>query len=181
MPVLLVSDHPTPQAEEKAPVASRLAALATSAGGIYGLIVVSGVIAVSRNLTASSAEALLGVAAALLVIFAAHTYAAALAHLAESARGERSLLEALRHGILDSTGMLLVGVIPIAVLSLGVIGILAPTDAVWLALMVDVLLLGILGWAVTAARVRGMWARLGGALVTTAFGAVIIALKALIH
>ena len=58
---------------------------------------------------------------------------------------------------------------------------LRPVDAVWLALLTDVILLGLLGWGITAARLRSAWARFGGALVAASFGGLIIALKALIH
>lgn len=50
----------------------RLLEVSSSAGGIYGLIVVSGVIVVTRNLTGSSWEALLAIVGTLLVFFAAH-------------------------------------------------------------------------------------------------------------
>lgn len=152
--------------------------LVSSAGGIYGLIVVSGVIVVTRNLTGSSWEALLAVVGTLLVFFAAHAYAAT---LAEMSHHRLSFPAALRAGIGESLGMLVIGFIPVLVLLLGVLGVLQPVDAVWLALLIDVLLLGFLGWAVTAARLRSPWARLGGAMITAAFGGLIIALKALIH
>ncbi|WP_336624961.1 MULTISPECIES: hypothetical protein [unclassified Microbacterium] len=152
--------------------------LVSSAGGIYGLIVVSGVIVVTRNLTGSSWEALLAVVGTLLVFFAAHAYAAT---LAEMSHHRLSFPAALRAGIGESLGMLVIGFIPVLVLLLGVLGVLRPVDAVWLALLIDVLLLGFLGWAVTAARLRSPWARLGGAMITAAFGGLIIALKALIH
>lgn len=157
---------------------SRLIELVFSTGGIYGLIVVSGVIVVTRNLAGSSWEALLAVVGTLLVLFAAHAYAAT---LAEMSHHRFSFPVALRNGIAESLGMLVIGLIPVVVLLLGVIGLLRPADAVWLALLIDVLLLGVLGWAVTAARLRSPWARLGGAVVTAGFGGLIIALKALIH
>lgn len=152
--------------------------LASSAGGIYGLIVVSGVIVVSRNLTGSSWEALLAVVGTLLVFFAAHAYAAT---LSEMSRHGLAFTAAVRAGIAESLGMLVIGLIPLLVLLLGVAGVLRPVDAVWLALMIDVILLGLLGWGITAARIRSAWARFGGALVTASFGVLIIALKALIH
>lgn len=174
-------------APQSAGALARVGAIAASAGSVYGLIVVSGVVVVSRNLTASSAEALVTVVATLLVFFAAHAYAASLGHLADARTGDdgttrrSSVAEAVRHGIRESIGMLAVGLVPVAVLLLGVVGAIRPGDAVWLALLVDVALLGVLGWAITAARVTGLWARLGGALLTAGFGAVIVALKVLIH
>lgn len=156
----------------------RLLEVSSSAGGIYGLIVVSGVIVVTRNLTGSSWEALLAVIGTLLVFFAAHTYATT---LGEMSRHDLSFRAALKRGLTESIGMIVIGVIPILVLLLGVTGVLRSVDAVWLALIIDVTLLAILGWAVTAARLQNPWARIGGALLTAGFGGMIIALKALIH
>lgn len=152
--------------------------VSTSAGGIYGLIVVSGVIVVTRNLAGSSWEALLAVVGTLLVFFVAHTYAAT---LGEMSRHGSSFPKALKRGLAESIGMIVIGMIPIIALLLGVIGVLRPADAVWLALLIDVALLAILGWAVTGARLRNPWARVGGAILTAGFGGMIIALKALIH
>lgn len=152
-----------------------------SAAGIYGLIVVSGLIAVSRNLAGSSVEALFAILGTLFVFFAAHTYAATLSRLAHMELEDRSLRDAVRFGLAESTGLFLVGLVPVAVLSLGVMGLLRPADAVWLALGIDILLLGILGWGVTALRVDSFWARIGGALLTAAFGGILIGLKVLIH
>jgi hypothetical protein len=67
------------------------------------------------------------------------------------------------------------------VLSLGVVGLLRQTDAVWGALVVDGILLGVLGWFITAARTKSFWARIGGTLLTAGCGAIMILLKVLIH
>lgn len=171
-----------PKHDESAPtVMSHLTEMFASAAGIYGLIVVSSVIAVSRNLAGSSGEALFAIVATLFVFFAAHTYSATLSRLTHMEHEDRSFKEALRFGLVESTGLFLVGLIPVAILSLGVMGLLRPANAVWLALVIDVVLLGVLGWAVTAVRLPGFWVRLGGALLTAAFGGVIIGLKVLIH
>ncbi len=162
----------------KARAGARIIELASSAGAIYGLIVVSGVIVVTRNLTGSSWEALLAVVGTLLVFFTAHAYAAT---LSEMSRHELTFAAAVRVGVTESLGMLAIGLIPVLVLLLGVTGVLRPVDAVWLALLTDMILLGLLGWGITAARLRGAWARFGGALVTASLGGLIIALKALIH
>lgn len=162
----------------KARAGARIIEIASSAGAIYGLIVVSGVIVVTRNLTGSSWEALLAVVGTLLVFFTAHAYAAT---LSEMSRHELAFAAAVRVGVTESLGMLAIGLIPVLVLLLRVTGVLRPVDAVWLALLTDMILLGLLGWGITAARLRGAWARFGGALVTASLGGLIIALKALIH
>lgn len=76
---------------------SGLAALVRSSEGIYGLILVAGMIVVSRNLTATSGEALLSVVITLVVFFAAHVYAATVSWMA--AGEDRNVPEALRRGV----------------------------------------------------------------------------------
>lgn len=157
----------------------RISDLVVSAEGIYGLILVAGMIVVSRNLTGSSGEALLTVIATLVVFFLAHVYAVAVSTLADSRPG--GVRAAIRHGVHESLGLLVVGVIPVLALALGVLGALRHNDAVWVALAIDAALLGVLGWFITAARTPSTWARVGGALLTAACGALMIVLKALTH
>ena len=52
-------------------IRSGLSSLVRSAEGVYGLILVAGMIVVSRNLTGTSAQALLSVVVTLVVFFAA--------------------------------------------------------------------------------------------------------------
>lgn len=163
----------------------RFEELVTSVEGIYGLIIVAGMIVVSRNLTGSSADALISVVLTLLVFFAAHVYAVVVSRLAASGKSERDarprVREAVGHGLRESAGLLFVGVIPVAVLALGVFGVVRSADAVWLALGVDVVLLGFLGWFLAASRSPRLVVRLWSGLATAAFGAVLIALKVLVH
>lgn len=161
--------------------AARFSTLATSAEGIYGLIIVAGMIVVSRNLTASSGEALLSVIATLLVFFAAHVYAAAVSWMAEHPERDGGIGSAVRHGLNESVGLLGLAAVPVLILFLGFAGLLHDGFAVWMALSVDVLLLAIVGWVIAGTRTASMWARLGGAVVTASFGGILIALKALIH
>lgn len=160
-------------------IRSGLSSLVRSAEGVYGLILVAGMIVVSRNLTGTSAQALLSVVVTLVVFFAAHVYAATVSWMAEGE--DRSVPDALRRGIHESAGLLVVGAIPVAVLALGVVGILRNSDAVWLALVTDLVLLGLLGWFIASTRTTHLWARLGTIALTVTFGAVLIAFKALIH
>ncbi|GEM_PF-719706 len=172
--------------ESTRPALSRLPRLlgeiATSPGGVYGLIVVTGMIVVSRNLTGTSGQALITVAATVVVFFAAHVFAVAIGSLAGGEQhGRLGLAAATRHGVSESIGMLVVSVLPIGLLLLGVTGILRHDDAVWLALAVDAVLLGVLGWVIAARRSPRFWVRLGGAGLTAAFGGVLILLKAFVH
>lgn len=155
-------------------------ALAFSTDSVYGLIIVAGMLVVSTSLSVSSGEALLSVATTLLVFFAAHVYASAMSHLAlEETRG--SLREALAHGVRESAGLLVAGVIPLVMLVLGLFGIVQDADALWLALGVDMLLLGVLGWFIAAARTTNTWIRISSVLVMGLLGGILVLLKAAVH
>lgn len=155
--------------------------LLTSAEGIYGLILVAGMIVVSRSFTASSWQALLSVITTLVVFFVAHVYAEALAWLVLERNREHGLWTAMRHGMRRSVGMLIVGIAPAVVLALGAFDVIDDENAVWLALVVDVALLAVLGWIITAIRSTSVWSRIGGALLTASFGGILILLKAIVH
>lgn len=147
---------------------------------IYGLILVSGMIVVSYDITGTSLSALITVVVTVIVFFAAHVYAGTLARLA-STDGKAGLPESLRGAVHHSLGMLLVSLAPIVVLLLGVTRIVPDDAAVWFALVIDTVALGVLGWLAVAKWTHHWWLRLGSALVTAAFGGVLIGLKAFIH
>ncbi|MFT3799551.1 hypothetical protein [Microbacterium sp.] len=147
---------------------------------VYGLILVSGMIVVSNSLVGTSLNALISVFVTVVVFFAAHVYAGTIARLAiggTQARLRPSIAAAIRH----SQGMLLASVIPLVVLLLGVSHLIDDDVAIWAALLVDTLLLGVLGWLAVAHWTSKFWVRLTSALTTAAFGAIIVLLKALIH
>ncbi|GAA1677339.1 hypothetical protein GCM10009807_21600 [Microbacterium lacus] len=158
----------------------RVTRILMSEEAVYGLILVSGMIVVSYTATGTSLSALVTVIVTVLVFFAAHVYAGTLARLAAS-EGRATLPESLRAAGRHSLGMLLISLLPIAVLFLGVSRFIDDDYAVWAALSVDALALGVLGWLAVAKWTSHFWLRLGSALTTAAFGGVIILLKAFIH
>lgn len=147
---------------------------------VYGLILVSAMIVVSYDLTGTSLSALVTVVVTVLVFYAAHVYAGTLARLAAS-EGTASLSESLRAAARHSRGMLLISLAPVAVLLLGVTRIVPDDLAVWFALLIDAVALGILGWLAVSKWTGRFWLRLASALTTAAFGGVIIGLKVFIH
>jgi hypothetical protein len=147
---------------------------------IYGLILVSGMIVVSYNLTGTSLSALITVVVTVIVFFCAHVYAGTLSRLAAT-DGRAGLPESLRGAVQHSLGMLLISLAPVAVLLLGVTRAVPDDLAVWCALIIDALALGILGWIAVAKWTRHWWLRLASALLTAAFGGILIVLKAFIH
>lgn len=158
----------------------RVTRILMSEEAVYGLILVSGMIVVSYTLTGTSLSALLTVVVTVLVFFAAHVYAGTLARLAAT-DGTAGLGASLRAAAYHSLGMLVISLVPITVLLLGVTKFVDDDFAVWLALMVDTLALGALGWLAVAKWTRHFWLRLASALITAAFGGVIIVLKAFVH
>lgn len=152
-----------------------------SEGGIYGLVLVAGMIVVSRNLAGGSLDALMTVFTTVVVFYIAHVFADTLTGLSGEHGDALTVRQSLRRALRRSAGMVGVAVVPLAVLALGVTDVLDDDDAVWLALIVDVVLLGAVGWWITAARTQNPWRRLGGALLIAALGGVLILLKALIH
>jgi len=161
-------------------VARRVSRLLITEESVYGLILVSGMIVVSNNLTGTSLNALATVAVTVLVFFAAHVYAGTLARLAKE-RADGGLRASFMAAVHHSEGMLLASIAPLLVLLLGVVNVLDDDTAIWSALIVDTLLLGVLGWLAVARWTPRFWLRLSSALITAAFGGVIILLKSLIH
>lgn len=162
------------------PLLAKIGRILISEESVYGLILVSGMIVVSNTLTGTSAGALLTVAVTVIVFFAAHVYAGTIAGIAkEHTRGDlrRSFVAAFHH----SEGMLLVSIAPLAVLLLGVTRFIDDEVAIWTALAVDTVILGALGWFAIARWNPHFWPRAASALVTAAFGAVLVVLKAFIH
>lgn len=158
----------------------RVARILMSEEAVYGLILVSGMIVVSYNLTGTSLSALITVVVTITVFFAAHVYAGTLARLAAT-DGEAGLAQCLRAAASHSVGMLVVSLAPIAVLLLGVTRAVDDDFAVWTALLVDTAALGALGWLAVAKWTRRFWLRLASAAVTATFGVILIVLKAFIH
>ncbi len=179
-----MSLNPTPEspvlkeASERRTVLDRLF---LSEGAVYGLVLVAGMIVVSRNLTGSSFDAFLTVVTTVFVFYIAHVFAHTLAGLAGPEGEKRQVGQSFRHALRRSSGMLFVAIIPLAMLSLGVTKVIDDDNAVWLALVVDVVLLGVLGWLITAPRTPSFWGRLAGALLTAGLGGILIVLKAFIH
>ena len=77
--------------------------------------------------------------------------------------------------------MLLAGVIPLVVLTLGVLGVIRDSTAIWGTLWAAVVVLGLLGWLGVASWTARPLRGLVGALVTCVLGAVLIVLKAIVH
>ncbi|WP_019178947.1 hypothetical protein [Microbacterium yannicii] len=159
--------------------APRLARIFLTEEAIYGLILVSGMLVITGAADATSVVALVTVAVTVIVFFAAHVYAGALARLAADKR-RWSVRTSLRSAAFEASGMLLASVAPLAILTVGATRVLDDGTAIWTALIVNTILLGVLGWIAVARWSPRWYVRVGGALVTAAFGGALILLKSLV-
>jgi hypothetical protein len=161
-------------------VSTRMARVLMTEESVYGLILVSGMIVVSNSLVGTSINALSTVLVTVIVFYLAHVYAGTVARMAaEEGHGELGI--SIRLAARHSRGLLLVSILPLAILLLGVLGVLGDEVSIWTALVVDVVALGVLGWLAVARWSTNFWARVASALITAAFGAIVMALKVLIH
>ncbi|WP_203581343.1 hypothetical protein [Microbacterium hibisci] len=166
--------------DEQLHITPRVGRILMSEEAIYGLILVSGMIVVSGSAQGTSWEALVTVAVTVIVFFAAHVFAGTLGRLAAT-DGQAGLRASLRASAHQSGGMLLASVPPLVILLLGATRVVDDSSALWAALIVNTLLLGALGW-IAVARWSTHWLpRILSAIITAAFGGVLILLKAVIH
>ncbi|WP_127475732.1 hypothetical protein [Microbacterium sulfonylureivorans] len=161
-------------------ITPRVARVLMSEEAIYGLILVSGMIVVSGSAVGTSINALLTVAVTVVVFYAAHVYAGTLGRLAAT-DGHAGLRASLASSARQSSGMLIAAVAPLLVLLLGTTRLIEDDTAIWAALIVNTVILGGLGWTAVARWSDHWWPRLLSALLTAAFGGVLILLKAVIH
>lgn len=147
---------------------------------IYGLILISGMILVSGVHGDASLKVLVTVIVTVLVFWLAHVYAGTLATFSGHLGGG-DLILAMRHSIHRSRGLLLSAVFPLSVLSLGTLDLVDDETAIWGALWMNTLVLGVLGWVGVSRWSTSVWWRLASALTTALFGGFVIVLKAIVH
>lgn len=150
--------------------------------GVYGLILVSGLVAATGSAGSPAWKTLLFTCVTVAVFWCAHVYAGAVAaHGTAGADGvPLGLRAALKEAIRKSRGMLASTVFPALALLLGAVGVLRDTTAVWLALWVCVAALGWLGFLAYGRKGAQLHIRIIGALATASFGLVIIVAKAIV-
>ncbi len=152
-----------------------------SESAIYGVLLVSAMIIATGQKADTSWETLLGVVGTVLVFWVAHTFAIIVSHLGRIVDGGKSIGALVQFGVRQSSGMLAVAIIPLSVIVLGAAGVLEANTAVWIALWIDVALLGVLGYTAVARGTTNGWARAAGGATTAVLGIVIVVLKVLVH
>lgn len=147
--------------------------------GIYGLILVAGLIAVAGNAGLTALQTLLFVVVTNAVFWTAHVYSGAVA--AHSGSEALPLRRAIRAAMRRSRGLLTAAVPPAIPLLLGTLGVIESITADWIALWLIVGLLALLGFIPYRRKGAPLHICLFGASCTAALGIVIIIAKALLH
>lgn len=157
--------------------------LITSEPAIYGVVLVAGLVVIIGNSSDASWEVLVKVLATLVVFWVAHVYAFVVSHLGDAyddASAGSRLGGAFRHALAHSWGMLLAGLLPLVVLTLGALELVSDQYAIWGTLWAAVLLLGFLGFVGVVSWSRRTSSGLLGAVITSLIGLALVALKALV-
>lgn len=145
---------------------------------IYGTVSVVAVIVVGAHDAAGVGTVLIFAAVSMVVIWAVHVYASALASAGVSGLHWR---EALRHSVHDELGVLEGAAVPLVVLLLGVLEVLDDQRAILWAVWSGVVLLTLipLFWL---RRQGSAWPpALAAATVSGLFGLLLVVLKTVVH
>jgi len=139
----------------------------SSEEGVYGLILVAGLIAVAGSTGQGPLQTLAFIVITVVVFWAAHVYAGAVAEHSSidgASSGGRSLRTSIRHAMRRSRGLLTATIPPAIPLVLSACGLLEIRFADWLALWVVVGVLGVLGYLAYRRKGAPLHLRLVGAL-----------------
>ena len=149
--------------------------------GVYGVILVAGMIVASGGAAATAWTVFLSVVGTVIIFWAAHVYAGTVAHHGFENGRVIGIRESLQGALRRSWGLLVSALIPASILLLGVAKIVPDDAAIWIALWMCVAVLAVLGY-IAFARRRSPWhIRLLGAMATAGFGILMILLKSGIH
>lgn len=148
---------------------------------VYGVILVSGIVAVSGRHGATSAQVLLSVVVTVVVFWAAHVYAGTVARHGLGETDVVGLRAAFRASLRTSWGLLLSALIPCTTLVIGSTRAIPDDVAIWTALGTGVVVLGALGYIAFARRGAPWPIRVLGSVTTAMFGVVMMIAKAFIH
>jgi hypothetical protein len=150
----------------------------TIAGTVYGTIVVMGAIAAGAEGARDPWQLAAIVAATVIVLWLAHVYAHGLGEAI--GRGRRLDRQELASVGRRELAIPLAAVAPTAALALGGLGAVRDSSAVWLALVIGVVTLGVQGLRYSALEGLGRRGTASIVGVNLMLGLVIVALKALL-
>lgn len=152
-----------------------------SEAAVYGLVMVSALLVVTNQYEVTSRDVFLKVLATTLVFWVAHVFATAVSHLGVVADRTAPFRESFRYAIGHSMGMLVAAVVPLGIVSIGVLNLIRDDVVLWTALWVDVLLLGLLGYFSAARWTHVTSMRWLVGTGTALLGVCIVILKAIMH
>jgi len=147
-----------------------------SPDAVYGVILYSVLIAGISDENSSALQVLVLSLISLLIFWSAHVFAGTVA-----GHGEHRLRSALWHSLTHSSGMLYASILPSLALVAGALHWLSADDAVSLALLLAMIVLGLLGYRSFAQRKSPVIVRVLGGLGTAFFGLLVIILNILVH
>lgn len=163
--------------------ASLLSRALLSEQGIYGSIVIAGVVATAGSAETDALTTLVFVVSTIAVLWLAHVFAGTMAsHVQDEGESVSARIggAALWHSMRGATGILVAMLLPAAMLLLGVFGVITDYAAVWASLWAVVGLLGVLGYVAGTRKGFGLLACLASALVSAGLGFLIIVAKLLL-
>jgi hypothetical protein len=148
------------------------------AGTVYGTIVVMATITAGSQGETDIGRLAAVVVVTVLVLWAAHVYAHALSESLEHRRplGRANLADVARRELSIPAA----AAAPVAVLLLAPLGVLGEKTALWLALGVGVVTLGVQGWRYAAIEQLDRSGTIAAIAVNLFLGFVIVGLKALL-
>ncbi len=152
-----------------------------TAEAIYGTILVAGLIVAATNDSKTSWEDLLTVVGTVVVFWAAHVYAGAVANFGAKREPPVGLGHALGESFEHSWGLLTASLFPTFFLVLGAAGLVVDQVAVMLALWSCVAILAGLAYSAFSERGSTILVRLVGVSATAGFGVAVIVLYAIVH
>jgi hypothetical protein len=147
---------------------------------VYGTVIVAALVFATSS-EDSAWDVWWKTVATVVILFAAHAYAEAVAAHGRHGTRVTTLREAIRLGLNQSVGLLYAAIVPAVLLLLGGFGVLSRSLSLNLALWSAVVVLAVLGYFAFRDRGSSILIRVIGGLGTGAFGAIIIVLKTLIH
>lgn len=149
--------------------------------GVYGVILVSGLLAVAGVSEASAIHTLVLTAVTILVFWAAHVYAGTVARHGKLSNGAVvGLRRAFRQSVTHARGFLVSTILPGLVLIAGAFGLIEDALALWIGLWVNVGVLGFLGYVSYRRKSAPFSMRVFGAVATASFGLLIVIVKAIV-
>ena len=148
---------------------------------VYGLILYAAIVGAVSDEDSDSLEVLIFSVVSLVIFWGAHVFAGTIATHGVRSGTETTLGRAIGRSMGHSVGMLYAAILPSFVLLLGVFDVLATDDAVGLALLVAMVILGVLGYQAFAQRGSAVIVRILGAVGTALFGLFMIVLNIAVH